>query len=65
MFDYTQKQMTLLSSYLWCVYIYLLWTHDALKGMQIRRRLNSFYNPNTERELYLSVLPKPTIIEWE
>lgn len=38
---------------------------DALKGMQITRDVNRFYNQNTKKELFLSVLPKPTIIGWE
>lgn len=47
--------------------MYLTWYEhiDALKGMQIKRDVNRFYNANTKKELHLSVLPKPTIIDWE
>lgn len=64
-FQYIHKQIILCCLFICDVSIFTCSEHiGALKGMQIKRHLNRFYNQNTERELYLSVLPKPTIIDW-
>lgn len=64
MWQYTHTNHTTLFTY----YLSFVTFYEhvfALNRKQIRRNLDNFYSPNTKRELYFSLPPKPTIIGWE
>lgn len=66
MFEYTQTQISWYFLLICDESIFTRYEHiNVLERMQIKRGLNSFYSPNTKRELYLSALPIPTIIDQE